>query len=103
MANRDEYFAHTDPQDSNSLLRLTQLQLTSGWYALHWSAVGGTRYRLEYSATLTPPDFQPVPRPLAEEVDASAYGTDSTQSFLDVFAPPETNAMRLYRIRVLNE
>lgn len=105
VANRDEYFAHTDPQDSNSLLRLTQLQLTSGWYAVHWNSIGGTRYRLEYSATLTPPDFQPLPRPLPEELDPATYGAPSTQSFVDDFTltpPPDTNLMRLYRIRVLN-
>lgn len=106
LDNLAEYLAHTDPQDSNSVLRLVQLVLTSGWYALHWNAAGGTRYRIEYSPGLETDSFLPLPRPLAQELDPASYGTDSVQSFVDDFTlapPPGTNGMRVYRIRVLNE
>lgn len=105
VSNLNEYFANTNPHDSNSVLRLTQLQMNSGWYGLWWNSVGGTRYTIEYSEQLDPTDFRPVPRPLLDELDSSAYGATSTLSFVDNFTltpTPETNLMRLYRIRVQN-
>jgi 1,4-alpha-glucan branching enzyme len=105
VPNQTEYFAHTDPQDSNSCLRLTQL-LSDGGPTLGWSSVGGTRYRLEYSDSLAPENFLPMVRPLAEEIAPAAYGTPATLYFRDDFTnlpPPSGYLMRVYRIRVLNQ
>jgi len=106
MSNLAEALAQTHPQDSNSVLRLTQLVSGEGM-TLKWSSVGGTRYRLEYSEGLDPVQFLPVVRTLAEEVDSAATGETSTQTFIDAYTntPPLTGTywMRVYRIRVLNE
>jgi 1,4-alpha-glucan branching enzyme len=103
--NLSEYLAHTDPRDSNSVLRLHQLQLDSGGCSLWWTSVGGTRYRLEHSAeidaTQSGAGFQPLPRPLEQEVDPAPYGAPSAMSFLDPVAP--AGALRAYRVRALNE
>ena len=106
VANLAEYLAHTDPSDQASVLRLTQLNLSSSWYVVGWNSVGGTRYMLEVSPQLDPAAFQPVPRPLADELDPTAYGVTSAMSFVDDFTltpPPDTNRMRVYRVRVINE
>jgi hypothetical protein len=56
---------------------------------------------------LDSPDFQPVVRPLAEEVDPAATGVESTQSLVVEYtnAPPLTGpyGFRIYRVRVLSE
>ena len=104
VPNRLEYCANTDPRDSNSVLRL--LPFATGDATLRWSSVGGTRYRVEYSEGLVPALFQPVVRPLADEVDPAAYGSTSIQSYVDGFlngTDEGTNWIRIYRIRVWNE
>ena len=104
VPNRDEYWANTNPRDSNSVLRI--LPFTAGDPALRWSSVGGTRYRVEAGTRLVPADFEPVMRPLGEETDPAAYGAESVQTYLDAFlGGTDTNAlpMRIYRVRVLNE
>lgn len=106
LDNRSEYLAHTDPQDSNSVLRLTGLEQTSDGYVVRWSSIGGTRYELDASAGLEDATFLPVAQPLSRAMDPSAYGATSVMSILDDFSltpPPATNVMRLYRVRVLNE
>ena len=101
----EEYWANTDPRDSNSVFRLLPFE-PGDLSVLRWNSVGGTRYRVEYSDSLVPLDVQPVVRPLAEEVDPAGYGIPSVATFTHAF----TNApaagsyeFRLYRIRVLNE
>ena len=104
--NEAEFWAHTDPQDSNSVLRLISLEQTSGWYALRWNSTGGTRYALEVSPGLENAPFQLIAQPMREAVDAADYGVTSVMSFVDDFTltpPPATNLMRVYRVRVLNE
>ncbi|MGD9781352.1 MAG: alpha-amylase family glycosyl hydrolase [Kiritimatiellia bacterium] len=101
----DEYWANTDPRDSNSVLRLLPFE-TGDVSVLRWNSVGGTRYRVEYSDRLVPLDVQSVVRPLAEEVDPAGYGVSSIMAFTNEFThvPPEGSyEFRLYRIRVLNE
>lgn len=104
VPNLLEYRANTDPRDGNSALRL--LPFAEGDPALRWSSVGGTRYRVEYNDDLETSPFQSVARPLADEVDPSAYGATSVLSFTDGFlggTDEPTNVFRSYRIRVLNE
>ena len=99
-----EYRANTDQRDSQSALRL--LPFAVGEPALRWLSVGGTRYRVEYNDDLEALPFQPVARPLADEVDPAAYGATSVLSFTDGYlggTDDPTNEFRAYRIRVVNE
>ncbi len=106
MSNLEEAMAQTHPQDSNSVLRLTQL-LSGAGMTVGWRSMGGVRYRLEVSDGLDPPDFLPVVRPLVEEVDPAATGVESTQSVVDAYTnlPPQNGGywLRIYRLRVLSE
>ncbi len=105
QSNRQEYRANTDPRDSQSVLRLLPPEGPSASF-LRWQSVGGTRYRVEWTAELTTGAFHSVECPVAEEQDPSAYGTPSVFSFaddyLDGVAAP-LDGKRLYRVRVLNE
>jgi hypothetical protein len=107
QSNLQEYFAGTNPTNAASALQIiSAVSQTNGHFAFTWSSVGGTRYRVQYSSAgsgLGQP-LTDLGRPLAAEMDASAYGTASTQSFTDDFtltggAP--TNSARYYRIKVV--
>jgi 1,4-alpha-glucan branching enzyme len=105
MNNRDEYLANTDPLDPASMLRIAQVAVSSGWHTVRWQSRGGSRYELEYSTDLVV-GFEPITRPFAQEVDPSSYGIPSSMQFVDDYTltdPPGTNALRLYRVRVVNE
>ena len=105
MSNLEEYLAGTNPTNAASSLRITGvMRQGNGHITLSWSSVGGTRYRVQYAngGATFPPVFTDVVRSLAQELDASAYGTEATQTFVDDFtltgAP--TNGARFYRIKV---
>ncbi len=105
-----EYLSQTHPRDSNSVLRLILLESASGWPAIRWNAAGGSRYRLEYADQLDPDHpqtgFQAIARPLAAELAPAEPGTFATLEFEDTFTwtpSPGTNALRLYRVKVLGE
>ena len=101
MTNLEESRADTNPRDWNSALRLRFSDV-----ALRWSSVGGVRYRVEWTEDLAEGIFQPVARPVAEEVDPAALGEASEKGFMDDFLEgTETNGgpVRVYRVRVLNQ
>ena len=108
QSNLEECLAHTNPTNAWSVLQISELsQQTNGHIKLVWTSTGGTRYRIQYgNATALsggPGAFTELERPLADELDSSLYGADSTQSFTDDFSitGAPTNHPRYYRIRVV--
>ena len=98
LTNLQEFLANTNPTNAASSLKvISASSLTNGQFSLSWSAIGGTRYRVQYSASLTDL-FTDIIRPVDAEMDSSPVGSTSTQSFTDTFSP--TNATRFYRVRV---
>ncbi len=103
--NWAEERANTDPRGSNSVLRLLPVDPAAPG-VLRWRSVGGTRYRVEWTAGLETEPFRPVVCPAAAEMDPAAWGAESTLDYTDDFlAGTATNGERLraYRVRVLNE
>ena len=76
----------------------------NGCYSLFWTGVGDTRYRIEYTEGLGR-EFVPVVRSLMAERCDESVGEPTMMSFTDDFTltPLLTNALRLYRLRVINE
>jgi hypothetical protein len=105
MSNLDEYRANTNPNDSNSVLRMAgQAAATSG-YTVRWNSIGGTRYGVEFSPGVTD-TFTRIVRPLLSEMDLSPKGTPTNMSFVDDFTltpAPGPSGLRLYRLRVVNQ
>jgi 1,4-alpha-glucan branching enzyme len=105
MSNLDEYRVNTNPNDSNSLLRLADMAVAGGGYTLRWSSMGGTRYGVEFSPGVTDA-FARISRPLLSEMDCSPKGTPTNMSFTDDFTltpPPGSTGLRLYRVRVVDQ
>ncbi len=106
-SNLEEYQANTSPTNAASVFRILSAdRQTNGYFGLTWSAVGGTRYRVQFSngntnAGLTGV-FTDIVRNLTNEMDASAYGSPSTQSFTETLSltGPHTNGARYYRIKL---
>jgi hypothetical protein len=53
FSNIQEYIAGTDPTDPNSALRITSIDLSPGSAAVHFSAVAGHTYTIQYRSDLT--------------------------------------------------
>jgi len=109
LSNLQEYQANTNATNAACAFRILSLsQLPNGQFACTWSTVGGTRYRVQFANGNAygglPASFTDIVRPLTNEMDASPWGTASTQSFTDDFtltgAPP-ANGARYYRIRIV--
>ena len=105
MSNLDEYRANTNPNDSNSVLRLANLSAAASGYTVQWNTLGGTRYGVEYSPGATD-IFTRIIRPLLSEMDCSPKGTPTNMTFTDDFTLTPTtgvNGLRLYRLRVIDQ
>lgn len=104
QTNLSEYFANTNPTNATSQLKLVggEYQL-GGPFNLTWSAIGGTRYRVQFADGDLSGGFSDLIRALDIEMDASSYGTTSTQAFTDNFLETgtPTNGSRHYRIKVV--
>jgi hypothetical protein len=107
-SNLQEYWTGTNPTNGASALRITSaIREANGHFDLSWSSVGGTRYRVQYANgganSGLPQTFTDIIRLLSQEMDGNAYGTPSTQSFVDDFAltGPPTNGARFYRVKVV--
>jgi hypothetical protein len=99
QSNIAEYFANTNPTNANSILRiLSGVYQADGHFVLTWSSIGGTRYRVQFSDDVSTGSFTDILRSVDLEMDPSAYGTASTQSFTDAIS--NTNRARFYRIKV---
>jgi hypothetical protein len=98
QSNLSEYLANTDPTNAASALRILGASQTNGNFNLNWSAVGGTRYRIQYGDSLTG-TFTDLVRTIDTEMNTNSYGSASTQTFSDTGSP--TNKSRFYRIKVV--
>jgi hypothetical protein len=103
LNNLAEYRANTNPTNAASALRILQVgREEAGDVDLLWSAIGGTRYRVQYSdggAGGGPAGpFIDVLRFLCDEMNTAPYGEASTQSFTDM-AP--ASGARFYRVRLV--
>jgi hypothetical protein len=105
VSNGQEYMAGTNPTNAASLLRLSSItRQTNGHFVLTWPSIGGTRYRLQYgNGIASGANLTDIVRSLGVELDASPYGSGSTQTFVDDFTltPPPTNGARFYRVKVV--
>jgi hypothetical protein len=104
QSNLAEYLANTNPTNAASVLKITGATWQpNGSLRLDWNSIGGSRYRIQVSTDDgtggISQNFTDLERPFQQEMDTSAYGSESTQSFIDVDAA--TNKARYYRIRVV--
>ena len=110
FTNRQEYEAGTDPHDASSALRIIDacLDPTNGWFAITWSSVGGTHYRVCYTdgdgrgSWIGP--LTEIARPASVEIDPVLTGVHSTQTFTDDFTltgGPPAHGARYFRVKVV--
>jgi autotransporter-associated beta strand protein len=97
QSNYAEFVAGTNPNDSNSALRITQAKADAGKSVLTWTSVGGKRYRVQYTDDLVKP-FSDLVRDAATETAPASRGIEGTQSFTDT---ESTNTARYYRVKVI--
>ncbi len=103
--NLAEYLANTNPTNATSVLKILDVVHTNDTLALSWSAIGGTRYRVQYSdgdasGGLTN-SFTDLVRFIDTEMNSSNYGLSSTQSFTETLPQNSTNTARYFRIKVV--
>jgi hypothetical protein len=104
QSNLAEYWANTNPTNAASVFRILEsTPQTNGAFTLTWSAVGGTRYRVQYCDGTAEGGFTGVftdlVRDISLEMDNNPVGSISTQSFTDTLTG--TNRGRYYRIEVV--
>lgn len=100
VPNLNEYLAFTSPRDGNSALQIEAIARTpDGFIAVVWPGVGGVRYRIYSTDSLSSP-FQAVLRSASTEIDSSEYGAPSEQIFIDP-RPLGATGMRFYRIQTV--
>jgi YD repeat-containing protein len=93
MSDLAEFLAGTDPKDSGSLLRITELSSTGGIrFRIEWPAVPGRIYRVQYNETLNPADWKNLAG------DVTATGPTAAKTDDTVIEP----AKRFYRLQVLH-
>jgi hypothetical protein len=103
LNNAAEYRANTNPTNAVSALRMLAVERDyTGDVELVWSAIGGTRYRVQYSdgdAGGGPAGpFVDILRFLYDEMNTAPYGENAAQSYTDT-AP--ASGVRFYRIKVV--
>jgi hypothetical protein len=107
MSDGKEYIAGTNPTNTDSALRIVSAGVDgNGHSSMIWSAIGGVRYRIEFSSTDGNGDwlFEQVVRSLEDEMNPLPFGVPSLQSFTDDFTLTggwPTNGARYYRVRVV--
>jgi hypothetical protein len=97
LTNLQEFIAGTDPNDSNSALKISAMSPNGGDMLVSFQTVSGKTYRLEYSATLQSGSWTTVLTGGVPE-DAIA-GTGSTVQVTDTGGAAQQK--RFYRIVVL--
>lgn len=91
-SNVDEYFAGTNPEDANSVLRIVSVARAGTTCTIKFNAVAQKRYRLEYKQSLTNANWQNAGLPdLVSGVTGIAQFTDLSA------APPR----KLYRVSLV--
>jgi autotransporter-associated beta strand protein len=98
QSNYAEYLAGTNPNDAASVFRIVQGRINNGQFTLTWASSGGKRYRIQYAESPNS-GFIDLVRDASEEIDPSAAGVSSRQSFTDSAAA--TNVMRYYRVKII--
>ncbi|MDB6029359.1 MAG: autotransporter-associated beta strand repeat protein [Verrucomicrobiales bacterium] len=98
--NSAEFVAGTNPNDSNSALRMIAAKAEGDHSVVSWTSVGGKRYRLQSTDDLSKP-FIDVVRDAANEIDSAPQGMEGIQSFTDTQAA--TNTTRYYRIKIVSQ
>ena len=58
--NWQEYYAGTNPLNADSVFKITQVQTFGMQLLVHWQAVAGKTYTIEYKADLTDSDWTPM-------------------------------------------
>lgn len=108
QTNFAEYRANTNPTNAASVFRILQTACEpDGSFTLRWAAIGGVRYRMQYSDgdTLGAPagPFAEILRFIHEEMDDNPPGMGSVQTFTDDYSLTgrPANDHRYYRIRVV--
>ena len=100
QSNGAEYQANTNPTNAASCLKILNTQMQpNGNFIFTWSAIGGTRYRVQYGENLASGPFTDIIRLIDAEMDPNPYGMVTTQSYTDTLAAP-TNGLRYYRVKV---
>lgn len=97
QSNLFEYHSRTNPLDANSNFRIRTIEntATSNRLTLKWPATAYTTYRVEFSQTMAPGSWHPVP--LLEAVtNASSTGD------LTIELPMDANPQNFYRITTGN-
>jgi hypothetical protein len=92
IGDREEIQAGTDPNDPNSYLRPSGMVILDGQIRLSFPTVTDRLYTVEYSETLSPPDFHPVSNPDF----VGMLGTGGVVEFEETLP----SAPVIYRIRV---
>ncbi len=97
-----EYLANTNPRDEKSFFHiLSVVPDADGYWHVTWASVGGTRYRVYSTDSLTNgAAYQPILRSVDEEMDPSPYGAASSQTYIDM-RPASVTGARFYRIAVV--
>jgi hypothetical protein len=90
QSNLAEYLAGTDPQNANSVLRITGISRNGSNVTVSFNAVANKSYRLEYKNAINDAVWQPV-SDLTPNMTGTAQITDATAA----------GNMRLYRMRLL--
>lgn len=109
LTNRQEYRAGTDPNDARSTLATARTTTdAAGHITVAWKAIGGVRYRIQYSngnnAGGFDGSFTDLVRSAGEETCPAVTGVSGTMSFTDDFTltggiPP--HGARYYRVRTV--
>lgn len=105
FSNLQEYHSYTDPNDPGDFLHIVSISETESplQFQFHWKAVGGVRYRVQYSDDLL--RFFDITRPVAAEVQPGGYGEPGLATFTDDFSltSPRIGGRRFYRVTTLRE
>jgi YD repeat-containing protein len=88
MSNLAEYLAGTDPNNPNSVFKVTHV---SGVFTLTWNSVSNKVYRLQYKNNLTDANWFDLPN------DVTATGTTTVKTD----AMPRNQTNRFFRVMLL--
>jgi hypothetical protein len=80
MNDDAEAIAGTDPNDPTSVLRITGLTRDGNALMFTWSSIAGKGYALEYTASLSAPNWETVAEPVATGTSTSASDDETMRT-----------------------